>query len=475
MVLRKSAAVVVVCHPGYSHFARACVEAVNRQTLPFTKKVFVWDGSVESIPFSLTLFPDWRIVISAGGPNVARNLGLQEAFQCEWIVFWDADNMMPVDYHAQAYGTIGDAPQAVGVCYPDVHRVDGRGKIQHKHKMPEWSHRAAQARSIADSASFWRVEAVCEVGGFDESQVRHDDFTLSLRVFRAGWKGRKLPAYFNHLSHGKNRSTVNDITDSLFIAYHFAFVTLWGGGNTEVSRQVLEWLMTAEIPPSSMLYWVDNSGGKMRPLLHYYADRLRDRFVAVTIIEGGAPYKMQPGEAYKNPPRHKHVAYLYNMVLPMIREEIVCFIEDDNIPPLDGVRKLLRLIQPNSSVAVAASVYRSRPSPAHICASRDKTLWRDVPVFNALPTAPFEVGMTGLGFALVANWALQECLPVFCELTEDGRLMGWDGNLGLALTARGYKLFADPSVRCSHLCAPVIEWERCHPKPPCPPNAGYDY
>jgi hypothetical protein len=102
--------------------------------------------------------------------------------------------MMPADYHAKGYGAIASAHQNIGVCYPDVQNVDPTGKLEHRHRMPEWSHRLAQSRSIVDSASFWRVEAICEAGGFDVNQVRHDDYTLALRIFRAGWKGQKCHA-----------------------------------------------------------------------------------------------------------------------------------------------------------------------------------------------------------------------------------------------------------------------------------------
>lgn len=463
-MLKKTVAIIVVCHAAYAHFAQDCIKAIESQTLPFTKKVFVWDG--EGFPFSSKFADGWICRLDKfGSPNKARNAGFQDVLDCEWVVFWDADNIMPPNYHAQAYGTVMAAPSSVGVCYPDVQRVDARGNQLHRHKMPDWTHRRSQSRSICDSASFWRVEAVCEVGGFEATQIRHDDYTLALRIFRAGWKGQKLPACFNHLSHSQNRSTLNSITDSLFIAYHFAFVTLWSGGDLNTSLRVLQWLDTAEIPPSSMLYWVDNSGGKMRSLLHYYSERLRDRFLGVTIIDGGEPYRMDKGEDYKHPARHKHVAYLYNMILPMIREEIVVTIEDDVIAPENGVRRLLGLMSPHSPVAVSSGVYRSRPSPVHACCSLDFNRWHNVPLINKMPKEPFEVGMTGMGFALIANWALQECLPVFCELTEDGRLMGWDGNLGIALRERGYKLLVHPGVYCQHLCKSVMEWEWRHPKP----------
>lgn len=457
----KTAAVVVVCHAEYSHCAAKCIEAIERQTLPFAKKVFVWDGLSFQFPNAPA---GWTFRADAfNGPNGARNAGIEACLDHEWICFWDADNIMPEDYHAKAFGTYSGASNSVAVCYPNVQRVDYSGRLLHLHRMPEWSPQVSQSHTLTDSSSFWRTEALCEVGGWDIQQVRRDDFTLALRIFRAGWRGTKLPATINHLRHFSNRSgNLEAHEESLMRAYHFGFVTLWGGRDLNVSQQVLEWLETAEIPPFSSLHWVDNSGGTMTAQLQHYAQKFRSRFQSITIIDGGNPYQMADGEPYKSPARHKHVAYLYNRVLPKLKDEIIVFLEDDTIPPKDGIRQLLKPFNPGENVAISASVYRSRPSPQNICASKDLKRWVNPPRYDQVGEEPFPVGMTGLGFALVANWALQECLPVFCELTDDGRLMGWDGNLGMALTAKGYRLLVDPRVKSKHLCPSVIEWEKCN-------------
>lgn len=470
--MHSTVAVVVVCHKGYIHFAEQCIATIETQSLSFVCKVLVYDGEeVDLHCLAMWRYGGWKARVGCfGNPNRARNYGLIGASDCEWVVFWDADNLMPHDYLARAYGHLCSVPQNVGVCYPDCHAVDKQGNLLVRHIMPEWNLGAAQARNLCDSGSFWRVEAVCEVGGFDPAQVRHDDFTLALRIFRAGWKGQKIPATINLLHHGKNRSRHADITQSLWIAYHFGFVTIWGGGATHA----MEWYQDAEFPPCSHLYWIDNSGGQMWEYLQDSATALRDKFQSITIIQGGEPHRTEKGDIYKNPARHKHVAYLYNTAFSSIREEIIVTIEDDMIPPVDGARGLLSNFCPGSNVAVAAGVYRSRTSPAHLCCSKDKTKWRDVPKFDHLPPGPFEVGMTGGGFAMFGNWALRECLPMHCELTPDGRLMGWDANLGMCLTSKGFKLLVDPNVKCRHCCSQVEDWERCNPKPICE-NDPYGY
>ena len=221
---------------------------------------------------------------------------------------------------------------------------------------------------------------------------------------------------------------------------------------------------TAEIPPRSSLFWVDNSGGTMTSLLHEWSARLSSRFQAITILNAGNPHIPAQGEHYLNRIRHLQVARLYNTVFQKIAEEMVVTLEDDTLPPANGVRRLLDLIRPFSPVAVSASVYRSRTSPAKVCASVRKDLWGEMPLYDKLPDKPFEVGMTGGGFAILANWALKQAVPMRCEVSSHGVLLGWDGNLGMTLNALGYKLMAHPGVKSQHLCPEVVAYLKEKPE-----------
>ncbi|MEA3208357.1 MAG: hypothetical protein QOE70_1414 [Chthoniobacter sp.] len=236
------------------------------------------------------------------------------------------------------------------------------------------------------------------------------------------------------------------VAKTTWIGRSYAFVTLW---SRPAADAVLDWLASAEVPPQSFLYWVDNSGGKLAPRLGSTWGRLRSRFRGLVLLSAGDPYQARRGEPYLTLARHAHVTALYNQVFSRVREEMVVTLEDDIRPPRDGLRKLVELMQ--GDVALASGVYRSRRNPDYICASRDKAAWHDVPRFDALPAKPFEVGMTGGGFALIENRALQAALPLRCSTTPDGGLMAWDGNLALDLAAAGARLLAHPQVRCEHL------------------------
>ncbi len=166
-----------------------------------------------------------------------------------------------------------------------------------------------------------------------------------------------------------------------------------------------------------------------------------------------------------HPRRQVHISRLYNLVLPHVAEEAVVFLEDDVVPPLDGGRMLQDQLQESGGVGVVAGVYRDRLNPDRVCAALDKRRWLDAPQWDAQPKEPYEIGMTGGGFTLVLNRALQQVLPVKCKFFAEGYALGWDGNLCVELTALGYRLLAHPRVRCAHLCPEVIAHEATlHPR-----------
>ncbi len=235
----------------------------------------------------------------------------------------------------------------------------------------------------------------------------------------------------------------------------FGFVTLWSARESE--DRVLDWLATAEVPPQSALYWVDNSGGRSTAKLQQaWAQRLQPRFRRLVWIEAGDPYRAAQGEDLKHPGRHQQVARLYSQVFARVWDEMVVTLEDDTVPPADGLRSLLALYSAGNRVAAVAGVYRDRINPARIAAARHKHYWQDIPVYDALPAEPFEVGMTGAGFTLIVNRALQQVLPLRCI---DHPLLGFDANMGRDFTALGYRVLVHPGVRCAHLCPEVIAYE----------------
>src|SRR5262245_47794672 len=98
---------------------------------------------------------------------------------------------------------------------------------------------------------------------------------------------------------------------------HFAFVTLWAG--RPHAERTLDWLATAEIPPHSSLYWLDNSGGKYTAhLREVWEKRLHKRFRRLALLHGGAPYRIKPELGSMDPGRHIHIARLTDRIMSRV-------------------------------------------------------------------------------------------------------------------------------------------------------------
>lgn len=258
--------------------------------------------------------------------------------------------------------------------------------------------------------------------------------------------------------HSRSAGQNSDDAQKRWNEGHFAFVTLWS--RRETGLRVLDWLATAEIPPNSTLYWMDNSGGLLAEVLREgWARRLSRRFRKLVRMEAREPFKPKPGQSPLHPSRHLHIARLYNSVLRRVVEEAVVLLEDDTVPPRDGLRGLVNELQETARVGAVAGVYRDRLNPDKICAALDKHQWLNAPLYDALPTEPFEIGMTGGGFTLLLNRALQQAMPLACKIFADGHALGWDAKLCADLTALGYRILAHPGVRCAHLCSEVVAYE----------------
>ncbi len=193
-----------------------------------------------------------------------------------------------------------------------------------------------------------------------------------------------------------------------------------------------------------------------------WQQRLRHRFRKVVWGECGEPFRSKSGEAIKDPRRHLHVARAHiTLIFPRVMEEAVVVLEDDTVPPsftecaCSWIGSRIRI-----GVGLVAGVLPGPPlHPEKICASLDKRRWLDVPLYDALPKEPFEIGMTGGGFTLLLNRALQQAMPLACKVFAEGYTLGWDGKLCTDLTALGYRILAHPGVRCAHLCPEVIAYE----------------
>ena len=84
------------------------IGSIDGQSVPFDEKILVCDNC--DPPATLH---GWKTIrVDAGNPNPARNAGL-DATSGEWVVFFDADNLMHSDYAAVCRRRASHAPEGV--------------------------------------------------------------------------------------------------------------------------------------------------------------------------------------------------------------------------------------------------------------------------------------------------------------------------------------------------------------------------
>jgi hypothetical protein len=229
-------------------------------------------------------------------------------------------------------------------------------------------------------------------------------------------------------------------------------------GRTSTLDRWKRFLLTAELPPKTGLYVVDNSGDSNFTRRIYQTCVLiasQRRLTHFDIAVTGRPYKPDSFEPYLTKRRHLHVAQLYAAALPRITEDLVLTLEDDVEPPPDAVRSLGEEIgyPSRGNIGVVAAAYSMPEWEGYTCAGWGPEGWGDSVSWQELPAEPFDVACVGGGCAMWANWALRECVVhVQWHLK-----LGWDGVLCAALRSKGYRVRLHGGVRCLHHCHGLVQ------------------
>jgi hypothetical protein len=445
-------AVVVTCHAPYLRWLPEALASIDGQAPVPDETVLMLDGcrSAESVS------DRWRVIEGDWGhPSGGRNAGLA-ASSAPWLVFWDADNVMPDGYLAALRHEIDAAPPDLGVIYPDIQYCDEQLQPQSLWIVPEWDYWDQRAENCIDTAGAWRREAVELAGGWSERTGGvFEDYALALDVTALGWKAKRLggpPVLMRLHAGGRLQRRWQDggaLTD-LWRARSLAIVTLLAG--RDATFGVWEhFLRHAELPPRTALYVVDNSGRDdfSRRALDACRAIADERGLShVDFAVSGQPYRASAEEPYFVRERHLHVARLYASVLPRVTEDLVMTLEDDIEPPLDAPRRLGEVIAfvSRGKVGAVGAAYSMPQNEDVVCLGWAGEGWGSALNWHELPTEPMDVNSIGGGCTVWANWALRG-QPINFWWDRD---LGWDGALCMQLRQRGFDVRVHGGVRCRH-------------------------
>jgi hypothetical protein len=390
----------------------------------------------------------WRAICGTWGtPNPARNAAIADC-RADWCVIVDGDNWLSAGYLAAISESIGGVDHRTGIVYADISYCDDSGRERKRRHMPEYGYRNLRERNVISTTSAWRLDMLRDVGGFQHTRC-FDDWSVATLATARGWRAIHgsgvIPVREGH-GHRVNSVRDGGGMDYQWLIRTYGIVTLLSG-RLDALPAWLAWLQSARLPLRTGLYVLDSSGdATFRAAVLKGLDGIRARFAHIDYASTARPEALDVAEQWK---RAAIVARLYQQILPRVTEDMTVTLEDDVVPPLDGLHTLVACVRPGERAGAIAGAYLSRHGNGRVVACRgaDYTSGRMYRTGVQRRLAP--MGCVGGGFTLFHGSALATALPTRFGY-EDGTPTGWDTYLCRAMRADGWGIYLHGGVWCEH-------------------------
>lgn len=219
-----------------------------------------------------------------------------------------------------------------------------------------------------------------------------------------------------------------------------------------------DWLLSAELPPAVEIRLVDNSRGDDIAFTRRLAEaveglRASGRYRRVAVARGPGPADTRDGRRFTLA-KHESVAAGYNAGLEGAEADLALILDCDVIPPPDGLRRLVDLMDELRSrgerVGAVSGCCESAAARGQLAACRSFVDWhKRIGVDELGEDAVLEVGFVGTAFLLVDHRLLREMMPIRAQHVS--RMTGPDGYVCQELRRRGHGVWLHGGVRCEHL------------------------
>ncbi|MCU7915029.1 MAG: glycosyltransferase family 2 protein [Candidatus Thiodiazotropha sp. (ex Gloverina cf. vestifex)] len=234
-----------------------CLEALDKQSLPFHRILVIDNGSSEPMPESFLRWQaredvEYKTLTANTGFAMANNIGLGTVADCSWVALVNPDAFLDSAWHEQMRRASEAYPAAASfssaLVKADDHAFwDGLGDVYHASGLV-WRSAHGHLRisrpkaeesifSPCAAAGFYRHQALQEVGGFDDDYFCYvEDVDLGFRLQLMGYSSILIPTA---------------------IAYHVGSATT-GGKHSDFAvyhgHRNLAWTFVKDMPGS--LFWL---------------------------------------------------------------------------------------------------------------------------------------------------------------------------------------------------------------------------
>lgn len=454
-IIDEDISIVLTCHTEYLKYLLDCVNSINKQKIQPKQKILVLDN-VDVFNDKIYNLNGWQIIQGDwGNPNVARNIGLKQC-KTEWVIFFDADNIMMDDYISSLSEYKNKVDNNIAFIYKDILLKYGEKTIKHS-LVQNWDYWNLREGNFIDTSSLWRVQAIDNINGWNENIENEDDYNLVLRLSGQGWNGEYLSSqpgalHISHQKEGRWFKNYDKIMESLFNSYSFSIISLLSGRKTVYNKWV-EAIMNTKKPTYLNLVLLDDSHDEK---FHNNLKNLYklDGFQNINIIK--SPFVPQQISTLID--KHKRVAKLYNHVLTNINTDFILTIEDDVIIPINTIEYLFSVFKPkhmtlNKNVLYYGAVgglYQSPSNSELAVAALDNDKWENMPKYKDSFYKIVDVGFIGGGCSMWFNGALKQALPMQPKIINN-KLYGWDSDVCNKIKKAGYSICLNGNVICNHL------------------------
>lgn len=436
-------AVVIPCH-NYGRFLAECLDSVLAQTRPAAEILVVDDASNDETAAVAARYAERGVrYLRVANRSVYRNrlLGLAETTAAA-LVFLDADDVLPPRY-LEAALSVMERDAGVGIVSTDFELFGdqtGLHVLQPRNlELSNYIHCAALVRRAALQAVDWPAHVA---PGFC-----HEDWFVWRQVVRLGWRVAKSPVPLRYRRHGTSMMATGGNRYEYFqfanLGLETVQIVLPLAGRAEWLPRLQCWVERQTWPRISVLVLDTGPDPALRRDVRQWLATLHCETQYLPLPPTGSVANLER----RGQPQTCHTVQqlmprIYLPAVQRLTREFVMWVEDDVLPPLDAIERLMWRM--TESTACVSGVVVSRFNERLI--GWDKGLLTRAQRGRGVE----RLHGTGFGCLLVRRSALQAH-----PLHAGGQTHNYDQEFAIDLEPSGMQWLIDWDVLCDHAGIPA--------------------